>query len=58
MKVLFLLYVVLQAIFDPNVSWYDLGFLTSPELFFVRNHGAVPVIEQDDILNWELSIEG
>ncbi|EEQ28849.1 hypothetical protein McanMca71_001087 [Microsporum canis] len=43
---------------SPLTALFDEGFLTSPELFFVRNHGAVPVIEQDDILNWELSIEG
>ena len=26
----------------PLSALYDEGFLTSPELFYVRNHGAVP----------------
>lgn len=34
------------------------GFLTSPELFYVRNHGPVPHVRDEDIPTWELSIEG
>lgn len=34
------------------------GFLTSPELFYVRNHGPVPQVHDEDIPNWEISIEG
>jgi nitrate reductase (NAD(P)H) len=34
------------------------GFLTSPELFYVRNHGPVPEVHDEDIPTWELSIEG
>lgn len=34
------------------------GFLTPPELHFVRNHGPVPRVQDDDIPDWELSIEG
>ena len=34
------------------------GFLTSPELFYVRNHGPVPYVQDEGILNWEISIEG
>lgn len=34
------------------------GFLTSPELFYVRNHGPVPEVRDEDIPDWELSIEG
>jgi nitrate reductase (NAD(P)H) len=34
------------------------GFLTSPELFYVRNHGPVPQVLDEDIPNWEISIEG
>lgn len=34
------------------------GFLTSQELFYVRNHGAVPQVHDEDILGWEFSIEG
>ena len=42
----------------PLSDLYNEGFLTSPELFYVRNHGAVPCVEDDNILDWELSIEG
>jgi nitrate reductase (NAD(P)H) len=34
------------------------GFLTTPELFYVRNHGAVPKVLDEEIIDWELSIEG
>lgn len=34
------------------------GFLTSPELFYVRNHGPVPVVRDEEVPTWELSIEG
>ncbi|KAJ6595825.1 hypothetical protein DFH09DRAFT_1135714 [Mycena vulgaris] len=34
------------------------GFLTSPELFFVRNHGPVPQVYDAEILNWEFTVEG
>ncbi|CAF1069859.1 unnamed protein product [Adineta steineri] len=37
---------------------YDSGFLTPTELWFVRNHGAVPEVLDSDVLNWEFSIEG
>ncbi|KAG0155002.1 hypothetical protein PDIDSM_575 [Penicillium digitatum] len=42
----------------PLTALYDEGFLTSPELFFVRNHGAVPQVHDEDIPDWEISIEG
>jgi len=34
------------------------GFLTPPELFYVRNHGAVPEVRDEDVPEWEVSIEG
>ena len=34
------------------------GFLTSQELFYVRNHGPVPQVHDADIPQWELSVEG
>ncbi|KAI9657269.1 MAG: hypothetical protein M1831_004458 [Alyxoria varia] len=34
------------------------GFLTSQELFYVRNHGPVPQVHDADIPAWELSVEG
>lgn len=42
----------------PLTTLFNEGFLTSPELFFVRNHGAVPHVTDEDIPDWELSIEG
>ncbi|KAJ6120699.1 Eukaryotic molybdopterin oxidoreductase [Penicillium sp. IBT 18751x] len=42
----------------PLTALYQEGFLTSPELFYVRNHGPVPQVLDEDIPNWELSIEG
>jgi nitrate reductase (NAD(P)H) len=37
-------------------SWK--GFLTPTELFYVRNHGAVPHVQDNEVLSWEVSIEG
>ena len=34
------------------------GFLTPNELFYVRNHGAVPQVQDEEILVWEVLIEG
>lgn len=42
----------------PLSDLFDEGFLTSSELFYVRNHGAVPVVRDEDIPNWEFSVEG
>jgi nitrate reductase (NAD(P)H) len=42
----------------PLSALYDEGFLTSPELFYVRNHGAVPQVDDVTIPDWEFSIEG
>jgi nitrate reductase (NAD(P)H) len=42
----------------PLTDLYNEGFLTSPELFYVRNHGAVPEVKDEDIPNWEFSVEG
>jgi nitrate reductase (NAD(P)H) len=42
----------------PLSALYDEGFLTSPELFYVRNHGAVPQVDEATIPDWEFSIEG
>ncbi|UJR38561.1 hypothetical protein I4U23_031227 [Adineta vaga] len=37
---------------------YDHGFLTPTELWFVRNHGAVPKVLDEEIFNWTIHIEG
>lgn len=34
------------------------GFLTSPELFFVRNHGPVPDVPDEAIPHWEFTVDG
>lgn len=42
----------------PLSDLYNEGFLTSPELFYVRNHGAVPEVHDSECLDWEFSVEG
>jgi nitrate reductase (NAD(P)H) len=42
----------------PLTDLFKEGFLTSPELFYVRNHGPVPVVQDEDIPDWEFSVEG
>ncbi|KAK1236734.1 hypothetical protein PQX77_000090 [Marasmius sp. AFHP31] len=42
----------------PLSDLYNEGFLTSPDLFYVRNHGAVPEVQDSERLDWEFSVEG
>ena len=42
----------------PLQALFNEGFLTSPELFYVRNHGAVPQVHDQELLNWEFTVEG
>ena len=42
----------------PLSDLFNEGFLTSPELFYVRNHGAVPQVQDPEVLDWEFSVEG
>ena len=42
----------------PLSELYNEGFLTSPELFYVRNHGPVPQVDDADIPDWEFTVEG
>ncbi|KAJ4364435.1 hypothetical protein N0V83_009029 [Neocucurbitaria cava] len=42
----------------PLTDLFNEGFLTSPELFYVRNHGAVPEVHDEDCMDWEFSVEG
>ena len=42
----------------PLSDLFNEGFLTSPELFYVRNHGHVPQVKDEDIPDWEFSVEG
>ncbi|KAK7423768.1 hypothetical protein QQZ08_008923 [Neonectria magnoliae] len=42
----------------PLSELYDEGFLTSEDLHYVRNHGGVPRCEDEDMLDWEFTVEG
>lgn len=42
----------------PLTELFKEGFLTSPELFYVRNHGAVPDVPDETIPDWEFTVEG
>jgi nitrate reductase (NAD(P)H) len=42
----------------PLTELFNEGFLTSPELFYVRNHGAVPQVSDEDIIDWKFTVEG
>ena len=42
----------------PLSTLFNEGFLTSPELFYVRNHGAVPEVKDEEIPDWEFTVEG
>ena len=42
----------------PLSALFNEGFLTSPELFYVRNHGAVPDVKEEDIPDWTFTVEG
>ncbi|THU96327.1 hypothetical protein K435DRAFT_858637 [Dendrothele bispora CBS 962.96] len=39
-------------------SLWDAGFLTPAHLHFVRNHGAVPCVEQEIANTWKIRIHG
>ena len=42
----------------PLTDLFNEGFLTTPELFYVRNHGAVPEVKDAEIPDWEFTVEG
>lgn len=42
----------------PLTDLFNEGFLTSPELFYVRNHGAVPEVNDEEIPDWTFTVEG
>ncbi|KAI1437981.1 nitrate reductase [Xylaria sp. CBS 124048] len=42
----------------PLSDLYDEGFLTTKDLHYVRNHGAVPRVEDEDIMDWDFTVEG
>ncbi|KAI3342838.1 nitrate reductase [Ustulina deusta] len=42
----------------PLSNLYDEGFLTTKDLHYVRNHGAVPRVEDSEVMDWDFTIEG
>ncbi|ORY58067.1 uncharacterized protein BCR38DRAFT_460916 [Pseudomassariella vexata] len=42
----------------PLSDLYNEGFLTSKDLHYVRNHGYVPKVEDDEVMDWEFTVEG
>lgn len=42
----------------PLTDLWNEGFLTSKDLHYVRNHGAVPLVLDDDVADWTFTIEG
>ncbi|OLN95687.1 Nitrate reductase [NADPH] protein-like protein [Colletotrichum chlorophyti] len=42
----------------PLSDLYDEGFITTKDLHYVRNHGAVPKVEDEDMFDWEFTVEG
>lgn len=42
----------------PLDALFDEGFLTTKDLHYVRNHGAVPKVEDSEVMGWEFSVEG
>ncbi|AEO67025.1 uncharacterized protein THITE_2115738 [Thermothielavioides terrestris NRRL 8126] len=42
----------------PLTDLFNEGFITTKDLHYVRNHGAVPRVEDAEVLDWEFTIEG
>ncbi|KAJ1324614.1 nitrate reductase (NAD(P)H) [Microdochium nivale] len=42
----------------PLSSLFNTGFLTPQNLFYVRNHGAVPDVTQHQAQNWKMRVHG
>ncbi|GAP86138.1 putative nitrate reductase [Rosellinia necatrix] len=42
----------------PLSDLYDEGFITTKDLHYVRNHGAVPNVEGVEIMDWDFTVEG
>lgn len=42
----------------PLTDLWNEGFITTKDLHYVRNHGAVPLVHDEDVLDWSFSVEG
>ncbi|KAJ2904367.1 hypothetical protein MKZ38_008152 [Zalerion maritima] len=42
----------------PLSDLYNEGFITTKDLHYVRNHGPVPNAEEQNIYDWEFTVEG
>lgn len=42
----------------PLTDLWEEGFLTTKDLHYVRNHGAVPLVHDEDVLDWPFTVEG
>ncbi|KAF9881372.1 hypothetical protein CkaCkLH20_01522 [Colletotrichum karsti] len=42
----------------PLSELYNEGFITTKDLHYVRNHGAVPKCDDEDMFDWEFTVEG
>lgn len=42
----------------PLSDLFDEGFINSKDLHYVRNHGAVPLVDDADMMDWEFTVEG
>lgn len=43
---------------SPLTELWNEGFITTKDLHYVRNHGAVPLVHDEDVLDWRFSVEG
>lgn len=42
----------------PLTTLFEQGFITSSDLHFVRNHGPVPHVEDEEFMSWTFTVEG
>lgn len=42
----------------PLTELWNEGFITTKDLHYVRNHGAVPLVHDQDMLDWSFTVEG
>lgn len=42
----------------PLTELWNEGFITTKDLHYVRNHGPVPLVHDEDVLDWFFTVEG